>query len=153
MDIEMFWKNYLTFSGRPADFRYTASYHFELSEKAANALLQLVLTGEKRATASALRAYEIEGEPLPRVGDCTILTDWAGEPHCVIETTAVTLLPYRDVTFDICRREGEDESLTSWQRGHQRYFEQEGRELGYAFSPELIVIFEDFQVVYRGESV
>ncbi len=38
------------------------------------------------------------------------------------------VLPFREVTFDLCRREGEDDTLASWQRGHVSFFTAEGRD-------------------------
>ena len=122
-------------------------WHFEMSEGPANYLLGLVLEGKKRATASSLRGYEIEGEPLPQEGALSVITWWDGTPGCVIRTTRVRVIPYRDITFDIAKLEGEDDDLASWQRHHQAFFEAEGRELGYAFSQDMPVIFEEFEVV------
>ena len=67
----------------------------------------------------------------------------------MIETTEITILPFKEVTYDICKREGEDECLETWQRGHIAFFEAEGKELGYEFSEDLLVVFEDFKVIYR----
>lgn len=112
-----------------------------------------MLLGQKKATASSLWSYELEGEPLPVPGDLHIVTDWAGMPKCVIETVGVTILPFSEITFDICKREGEDDTLESWQEGHRRFFQAEGEILGYAFHEDMPVVFEDFQVVFRGEDL
>lgn len=47
-------------------------------------------------------------------GSYSIVTDWEGVPKCVIETTNVRILPFKDITYDICKLEGEDDSLESW---------------------------------------
>ncbi|MPM92276.1 hypothetical protein SDC9_139411 [bioreactor metagenome] len=86
---------------------------------------------------------------MPKRGSLSIVTDWDGNPRCVIETTAVTILPFREFTFEICSREGEDDSLESWQRAHTRFFTEDGKALGYEFSEDMPVVFEDFEVVYR----
>ncbi len=148
MTVEEFWRDFLRETGRNPDTRYLESFHFDLNEKSANELLELVLSGKKRATASSLLAYEKEGSNAPKVGDLSIVTDWDGIPRCVIETTAVTIYKFRDITFDICKREGEDECLETWREGHTRYFTADGRELGYEFSEDMPVLFEDFEVVY-----
>ena len=122
-------------------------WHFELTEGAANYLLGLVLEGKKRATASSLWEYELEGEPLPKVGEMSIITYWDGTPGCVIRTTNVRIIPYRDMTFDIAKLEGEDDTLESWQKNHEAFFIEEGKELGYTFSEDMPVIFEEFVVV------
>ena len=150
--IEKFWKEFLSETGRREDRKYREVFHFELTKKWANELLRLVLIGQKKATASSLWSYEYEGEPLPTVGDLSIVTDWKGVPRCVIETTAVTVLPYSEITYDIAKREGEDDTLASWQRGHIKFFKEEGEILGYQFTEDLPVVFEDFKMVFKREA-
>ncbi len=150
-EIDEFWKAFLAKTGRSEDTTYVEVFHFELSEKWANELLRLVLIGQKKATASSLYSYECAGEPLPKVGDLSILTDWDGVPRCVIEATAITILPFSEITYDIAKREGEDDTLESWQKGHIHFFKEEGKILGYDFTEDLPVVFEDFKVVYIQE--
>ncbi|KGR78705.1 ASCH domain-containing protein [Ureibacillus manganicus] len=147
--VELFWNKFLAETGRNETSKYIDVFHFELTEKLANELLQLVLVGQKKATASSLFAYQIEGARVPEVGDLSIVTDWEGNPKCVIETTAVTIIPYKEITYDICKREGEDDTLESWQRGHERFYKSEGKSLGYEFTEDMPVVFEDFEVVYQ----
>ena len=147
--IEEFWSRFLKEKGRTPDTKYVECFHFELTEYWANELLRLVLIGQKKATSSSLLGYEIEGERIPEKGELSIVTDWAGTPRCVIETTAVTILPFKDITYDICKREGEDENLKTWQDGHRAFFTAEGKELGYEFTEDMPVIFEDFEVIYQ----
>ena len=101
-----------------------------MTEYWANELLRLVLEVVKKATSSSLWGYEIEGDPIPKKGELSIITDWDGNPKCVIETTDVTILPFKDITYDICKREGEDDSLESWRRGHIDFFTEEGERIG-----------------------
>lgn len=147
--IDAYWRGFLQQTGRPADLRYCDCYHFDNSEKWANKLLQLVLAGQKRATSSSAHFFTAHQLPLPEVSDCSVITDWAGTPRCIVETTAVTILPFRDITFDICRREGEDDDLESWRQGHIRFFTEDGRAEGYTFSWDMPVVSEDFKVVYQ----
>lgn len=148
MTVQAFWEAFLRDTGRPADTLCLEAFHFELTEKWANELLRLVLEGKKRATSSSLTCYELEGARVPAPGDLSIVTDWAGEPHCVIETTQVDILPFRDMTFALCRLEGEDDCLDSWRRSHIHFFTAEGQEAGYAFTEDMPVIFEQFRVIY-----
>lgn len=129
------------------DISNLEKWHFEITEGAANYLLGLVLEGKKRATASSLWAYEIEGEEIPKAGQKSVITYWDGTPGCVIQTTNVRILPYRDITFDIAVLEGEDDTLESWQRNHTKFFTEEGKEVGYEFNEDMPVIFEEFEVL------
>lgn len=124
-------------------------WHFELTEGACNYLLDLVLKGQKRATASSVLGYQIEGEEIPQEGKLSVITDWEGNPRCVVRTTRVRIIPYKDITFDIAKLEGEDDSLESWRKNHREFFIEEGKELGYQFSEDMEVIFEEFEVVER----
>ena len=148
MTIDAFWQEFLTHSGLDPATKYFESFHFELNKEAANKLLQLVLYGQKRATTGSLLAAQLEGAAMPQVGDYSIVTDWDGTPHCVIKTTAITILPFNEMTFDICKREGEDDCLETWQENHIAYFTKEGQMLGYEFTEDMPVVFEDFEVVY-----
>lgn len=127
-------------------------WHFELTEGACNYLLDLVLKGKKKATASSKIGYQIEGDEIPKEGDMSVITDWEGTPRCVIRTTRVRIIPYKDITFDIAKLEGEDDNLESWRRNHESFFREEGKELGYQFSEDMEVIFEEFELVEIIES-
>lgn len=148
MTSNEFWNEYKEKAGLPADVTYLESFHFELTEKWANELLRLVLDGVKKATSSSVHAYELQGDRMPEVGDYSIVTDWDGNPRCVIKTTNIRILPFKDITYDICKLEGEDDCLESWQKGHEHFFTEEGKELGYTFTEDMPVIFEEFEVVY-----
>ncbi|MCL2353564.1 MAG: ASCH domain-containing protein [Defluviitaleaceae bacterium] len=148
-DIEKFWQEFLAATNKDSTTRYIEHFHFDLTQEIANDLLAMVLAGVKKATAGSLLAYECKGDRVPQVGDYSIVTDWEGNPHCVIETTNVTILPFSEITYDICKREGEDDTLESWQKSHRRFFTEEGEELGYEFVESMPVVFEDFRVVYK----
>jgi uncharacterized protein YhfF len=149
MKTQEFWQRFLKEKNLPSETLYFDCFHFELTEKWANELLRLVLIGQKKATASSLYAFEKENLKLPEAGDYSIVTNWDGEPKCVIETTKVTILPFKAMTFDLARLEGEDEHLDSWITGHRRFFTEEAKELGYEFTEEMPVVFEEFEVVYE----
>jgi uncharacterized protein YhfF len=149
MSKEEFWKEFQLHSGLGEEVTYIDCFHFELSEYWANELLRLVLIGQKKATSSSLWGYEIEGEKIPQIGDYNIIIDWNGNPRCAIQTTNVRILSFKNIIYEICKLEGEDENLESWQKGHIAFFEAEGKEIGYTFSEDMPVIFEEFQVVYQ----
>lgn len=123
------------------------TWHFEVSEGPCNALLELVLQGVKKATCSSVDEFEKEKIPLPSAGDRTVITYQYGTPGCLIETTQVTILPYKVVTFELARKEGEDDSLESWMSSHELFFKERGKELGYTFHEDRPVVFEEFRVI------
>lgn len=149
MTVDEYWARFLDEKGLDKSTEYVSDFYFDLTEENANYLLGLVLCGKKRATASSIYAFTIDGDKMPEPDDYNIVTDWDGNPRCIIRTTAVTRLPFKDITFDICKREGEDDTLESWQNGHRWFFTEEGKELGYEFDESMEVVFEDFEVVYQ----
>ena len=129
------------------DLSNVPHWHFELQQPAADHLLKLVLEGKKRATSSSLAAYRSEGEAVPKPGDWNALTNWEGKPGCLIVTTQVEILPFREIGFELAEWEGEDECLESWRKNHIAFFTEEGKQLGYSFSEEMPVVFERFEVL------
>ena len=150
-EIQAFWERFCFHKGIARNTPWLDCFHFEMTRGAAEKLLGLVLAGVKQATCSSLYSFQAEQLRVPKQGDLSIVTDWEGHPHCVIQTTGVTLVPYRDVTWDMAKREGEDTEMVTWRRNHLAFFMAEGKELGYVFSPDMMVVFEDFQVVYMEE--
>ncbi|WP_422486474.1 ASCH domain-containing protein [Gudongella sp. DL1XJH-153] len=145
------WEDYLESIGeKPEETKLTyESWHFCDNEKDANELIELVLEGTKRATASLHMLYEIEDEKVPSEGGLNILTDWDGRAKCITRDKKVSILPFKDITEEHARIEGEgDKSLEYWRRAHIAFFGRDTDSLGVDFSEDLLVVFEEFEVVY-----
>ena len=140
---------FLSETGRSPETPCYECFHFCNTEAAANELLALVLCGKKAATTSCKACYDAEHAPLPVVGSLSVVTDFSGVPACVIETTAVSVLPFCEMTFEVCRREGEDNCLDTWRENHKRLFSLECADYGRTFHEQMDVVFEDFRVVHR----
>jgi uncharacterized protein YhfF len=65
------------------------------------------------------------------------------------KTTQITILPFNEVTLEMCKREGEGDNLQDRQNGHFNLFVHDGNQEGYVFTWDSPVIFEDFKVVYQ----
>ena len=127
-----------------------SAWHFCDNQADADELAELVLTGRKRATASALWSYEAEHEPLPRVGDFSVITDWSGNARCVIRTTAVEVVAFAAVSAEFAAAEGEgDGSLEQWREAHWAAFGRELAPSGRTPEPDMPVVCERFDVVFR----
>ncbi|WFM79433.1 ASCH domain-containing protein [Streptococcus pluranimalium] len=112
-------------------------------------LAQLVLDGTKTATASAFDLYELEGEPLPKVGSYDIVLDSQDDAVCIIEITKVSVVPFKDVSAGHAFKEGEgDRSLAYWRQVHKELFSEWLSEADLAFNEDSKVVLEEFRVVY-----
>jgi len=142
--VDEFWQEFLAEAGLPTDSTYVEVGYFGDSEEMATELLTLIMSGQKTATCSS--AFTVC--PDFKVGDYCIATDWQGEPHAVTQVVALTHMRFNEMTYDICKREGEDDNLESWQEAHRQFFTEEGKREGYVFSEDMPIVFEDFKVVY-----
>lgn len=148
--VQDMWLKYLNIVGLEPDDKNYTSWHFCDNEESANDLAKLVKSGVKRATAGLYYWYEVEGEALPQKGDLSIITDWDGLAQCIIETKNVTVIPFKNVSEEFARTEGEgDKSLEYWRRVHIEFFTRELDELGKIFSEDMKVVCEEFEVVYK----
>ena len=113
----------------------------------ADELANLVLKGEKTATASARCLYQHDGSDLPKEGQYSVILDSGENAVCIIRTTKVYTVPFATVSEDHARKEGEgDRSLAYWRKGHEDFFRGELRET--VFVPSMDVGCEEFVRVY-----
>lgn len=105
-------------------------------------LVELILRGEKTATAGLVLDYKSEGQELPTVGELFVVLDFDNQPVAVIETTAVRVVRAADVDEQFARDEGEGfESVADWRAAHERFFE------AYPFDDDTQVVCERFKLV------
>ncbi|MBQ7330825.1 MAG: ASCH domain-containing protein [Oscillospiraceae bacterium] len=116
----------------------------------ADLLAALVAAGEKTATASAYPLYELEDEALPREGEYSVILDSQENAVCIVRSKRVYVTAFEEVTEEHARKEGEgDKSLTYWRKVHEDFFRACLGEAGLAFTPEMKVVCEEFEVVYK----
>jgi uncharacterized protein YhfF len=148
---EAFWQTYLASLPKgvgPPPSSYEA-WSFCDDEQAANELGDLVKNGEKTATCSLVWAYEAENEELPKVGDISIITNWDGEPLCIIETIEVQVKAFNEVENKFAYDEGEgDRSLAYWRKVHWDFFSKECLTIGREPAETMPLLCERFRVVF-----
>lgn len=112
-------------------------------------LADLVIKGIKVGTASAYPLYELELEPLPQEGSYSVILNSKDEAVCIIQTTKVYIVPFKDVTAEHAFKEGEgDKSLAYWREVHKEFFEECLRDTPVSFSEDMGVVCEEFKLVY-----
>ena len=112
-------------------------------------LADLVLRGEKTATASAYDLYALEAESLPQEGTFDVSLDSQNQAVCIVEITKVSVQPFNQVSAQHAFKEGEgDKSLTYCRQVHEDFFTDCLGEAGLTFTPESKVVLEEFRKVY-----
>ena len=153
------------------------AWSFGDDPRLADQLLDLVLTGQKTATASALRDYEDEARELARAQDdlhgsaegnllvdtdldlalpepglLSILLDGAGRPRALIRITDVETVRFAEVSAEHARREGEGGgSLEHWRRTHAEFFRRSSAT-GEPIDAGTLVVLERFEVLVPAEA-
>ena len=86
----------------------------------ADYLAELVLMGQKTATSSAFDLYAVGNEPLPKENELSVILDSKENAICIIETTKVEVIPFKEVSENHAYKEGEgDRRLTYWRELHE----------------------------------
>ena len=141
MTPEALWAEFSAATGVSAVY---SAWGFGDSPTMATELGLLVRDGPKRATAGLVGEYA-EGEPLPAVGDYSVILDGDGAAVCVIRTTGVEIRRFDEVDADFAWTEGEgDRTLADWREGHIQFFERCGMPLTDATE----MVLERFDLVW-----
>lgn len=110
----------------------------------------LVIRGIKTATASAHALYALDDEPLPQIGEYNVILNEDDLAVCITRTTNVSVIPFKEITEEQAAKEGEgDKSLAYWRNVHEAFFTKELQEAGMTFTEDMLVVFEEFEVVYH----
>lgn len=146
MTTENYWKNFIERNPSYIEKTYEA-FQFGADP---NTLAQLVVDGTKTLTCSSLREYQVENEPLPEVGNVSIVLDESDEPKCIIEDTKIYTMKFSDVDDEIAYKEGEgDRSLAYWRKAHLEFFECLYKEIGHEFNEDEEIVVQEFKVIYN----
>jgi len=121
------------------DWQNLETFSFGDSPDLANRLLELVLSGTKRATCWA----ESQGLLSAEVGKMMVVRDGQGVPKAILKTTELTKRRFDEVDEAFAYDEGEgDRSLQYWREAHMRYFSRLGR-----YAPDMMLWCERFELV------
>lgn len=145
-EIEM-WNEYIKVNTNAKNYE---SWSFGGSTlEMQNLLADLVLKGIKTATSSAYPCYVAENSPLPAVGGYNLILNAKGKAICITETIKVYTIPFNQVSEEHAYKEGEFErTLASWRKCHSEIFKIELKYIGQEFTEDMLVVCEEFKVVY-----
>jgi len=117
-------------------------WNFGQDKELSDRLVNLVLKGRKRASASLYRTKD----KVPEIGSHGIVLDSEDRPRCLIKYTSLAVKPFSQVDLEFAREEGEgSDDIRDWADEHRRFFEQENP----LFSEASLVVCEKFKLVFK----
>lgn len=124
-------------------------WFFSNTRESAKELVELVLKGKKTATASLVAVNELNPAEAPVDAGYSVVTDFDGNPQCVVQTVEIRQLPFDEVDAEFAFDEGEgDQSLEYWRGCHWKYFSEEAARLKIAFDEKSLITCERFRLLY-----
>lgn len=146
ISIEKYWQNFCDKHNLNENIPYDA-WAFGMTEEQADELANLVNQNIKTATTSAYELYD-KNEPLPQVGEFSIILNSVGKPVCVIQEKCVEIIPYNLISAEHAYHEGEgDRSYNYWRKVHDDFFEREYQEAEKIFYPQAPMVCEVFEKI------
>lgn len=100
-------------------------------------LVELVLSGKKRATTSLYDSNDV-----PVINEESALTFSDGSIACITKTSRVVITEFKNITWDLAKLEGENNSFDEWKKEHIEFF----KSIDNNFNENTKVIFEIFEV-------
>ena len=101
-------------------------------------LVELVLFGKKKATTSLYDSADFSC-----VGEESFLIFSDGEIACITKTSRVVVTEFKNITWDLAKLEGENNSLDEWKEEHIKFF----KFIDSDFNENTKAVFEVFEVV------
>lgn len=146
--VQEFWQK---FCAKNLEVKRDEPYEvwfFHHNRESSKKLAELVLAGRKQATAS-LMEYENDTGEGGTVGGYSVVTDFDGNPQCVIQTTEVCAIPFGEVDAQFAFDEGEgDRTLEYWRTAHTKFFIECCRDLNIEFDESMMICCKRFKKLF-----
>ncbi|WP_423996820.1 ASCH domain-containing protein [Maribacter sp. IgM3_T14_3] len=142
------WGSYLKNHLEDVFHETPKTMYFGDNEHDANENARLIQSGARKAISHSLLGLQNRNEPLPKIGDYIVVTNWSGEAQCIVATTAVSLKPYFSIDSTYAQLEANgDKSLDSWKKYHWDFFTRELQQFKREPRESMIVVCQHFKVV------
>ena len=132
--------------------KFYETWHLGDTKKLSNELVESVRTGEKTATSALVWELEANGEKLPSVKDIVVVTNWKGDPSCIIEITETEVRPFGEIDERFAFDYGEgDRTLKWWSKAMWDYYSEVCRKVGLEPSANMPISCQRFRLLHKQE--
>ncbi len=141
-NYEQFWQRYQSKRGGQGICQ------MRLFDSISDRQALLIKQGIKSALATPQALYEVEGEPLPQVGDIKLVCYQNGNVACATRTTVVDNVAFNEVPRMQAYYEADgDGSLSYWQMTRQLFFKRVLQAHQLVFTETTPIVLERFDVI------
>ncbi len=145
---EKFWFEFCAQNPEISRYEPYQVWFFHHQRESSKNLAELVVARKKQATASLMESETDVGDG-GIVGGYSVVTDFDGNPQCIIQTTEVRALSFRDVDTQFAFDEGEgDRTLEYWRDAHRKFFTECCAELKIEFNESMAVCCKRFKTLF-----
>lgn len=146
-----FFSAFLEQTGAPENlYCHRCTYFGESQEESVNILEQL-LRGEKTAISHCIPHYIVTHAPMPKIGDYTMVTDFYGNPCCILRTEGVVIEPVNELGEEISARECQG-NHEAWLARKREEFRALSKRSGFHYNEGLPILMELVEVVFPVKS-
>lgn len=146
-----FWQAFLEETGTPETTVLENYTYFGGSEEESVRVLEQLLSGEKTAISHCIPAYLTKKQRMPREDDYTMVTDFYGNPCCILHTTGVTIAPMPELPEELMQADVPGCTREDWLRDRAAEYEKLAEKGGFHFHSEIPVLMETVELVYPAE--
>lgn len=144
---EDFWQAFLEETGTAENSYCNRCTYFGESEEEAVSVMEQLLRGEKRAISHCVPYYIVTRTAMPKVGDYTMVTDFYGNPGCILKCTGVVIDPIGSIPTEVAEQEGLGD-LEAWQAEKRREFKALSEKSRFHYNDELPILMELVELIY-----
>lgn len=143
------WGDYLDSHLEHAFKDSPKTVYFGDNEIDADTSSALVKSEIKKAVSYSLLGLQQRNEPLPKIGNFLVVTNWKGEAQCIVRITAVSLKPFFSINASYAQLEGEgDKSLEHWKNVYWDLYTRELNAFGREPRDSMIIVCQEFVKVF-----
>ena len=143
-----FWQAFLEQTGTETTDPVSRYTYFGESEEETVTALEQLLSGEKTAIAHCIPDYLSTRKPMPKIGDYTMVTDFYGNPCCILRAADVTITPMPEVPGELIQAETPGVSREEWLSRKRAEYQKLAKGSRFHFHEEIPVLMERVQVVF-----
>ena len=142
--VEKLWDSFADTHPELKEYPYQIWNFYDSKE--CSGIADKIINRTIRAASYSLDFFDANHEPIPEVGQYNVIC-CSGEAIGIAKTTAVTEMCFCEYDQAHALTEGYA-TLEKWKKVKKEMFETQCEKMGFSFSEDMKLIYEEFEIVY-----